>query len=256
MKISAIIQTKNEENMIEEALTSLDWIDEIVLIDDGSTDKTVQLAKKFKNVKFLAPSDNKVAYSEYSVNKNLAALKTETDWLFFMDADERVTDKLRDEILTITSSENAKNAYAIPRQNNFLGKNMRWGGWWPDYVIRLIRKQSFEGFVGELHEQPRFKGELGYLKNPLTHITHRTLEEMVAKTNKWSNAEAKLLFDAGHPPMAWWRFISIAAREFWYRAILKLGFLDGMVGVIEIIYQMYSRMITYAKLWEMQENKK
>ncbi len=129
---------------------------------------------------------------------------------------------------------------------------MKHGGWWPDYVLRLIRKESFIRWEGELHEQPKIKGAIGKLVNPLIHNSHRSLSEMVEKTNRWSEVEAKLLFKSNHPKMTWWRFFSVAFREFWYRGILKLGFLDGVTGVIEVIYQMYSRMITYAKLWELQ----
>ncbi|MEK7112099.1 MAG: hypothetical protein AAB875_02115, partial [Patescibacteria group bacterium] len=124
--------------------------------------------------------------------------------------------------------------------------------WSPDYVLRLIKKDSLLAWGGELHEQPKIKGEIEKLKNPLTHFSHRTLTEMVDKTNDWSEVEAKLLYNSGHPKMTWWRFLSVGAREFWERGIKKLGFLDGTVGMIEIIYQSFSRMITYAKLWEMQ----
>ncbi len=138
------------------------------------------------------------------------------------------------------------------RSNIFLGREMRHGGWWPDYVLRLIKKDKLITWEGELHEQPKINAEIGKLKNPLVHTSHRSLEEMVEKTNQWSEIEAKLLFESGHPKMAWWRFISVGFREFWNRGIVKMGFLDGVQGIIEVIYQSFSRMITYAKLWEMQ----
>ena len=129
---------------------------------------------------------------------------------------------------------------------------MKYGDWWPDYVLRLIKKEALAKWHGDLHEQPEIKGEIGKLKEPFVHITHRSLTEMVDKTNEWSEIEAKLLLQAGHPQMTWWRFFSVAMREFWKRGILEMGFRDGTVGVIEIIYQIFSRMVTYAKLWEMQ----
>jgi hypothetical protein len=131
---------------------------------------------------------------------------------------------------------------------------MRYGGWWPDYVLRLIKKSDLKGWEGELHEQPQINGEVGKLKNPLIHITHKNLTEMVEKTNNWSEIEANLLYKSNHPKMNIIRFTTAGAREFWYRAIRKLGFLDGVYGCIEIMYQVYSRLITYSKLWEMQIN--
>lgn len=244
-KISAIILAGNAENLIKDCLESLSWVDEILVINTGSTDKTVNIAKKFKAQVFTAPKGN---FSDW---RNFGAKKAEGDWLFYVDVDERVTPLLRKEIQKVISKPKNQ-AYAIPRKNILLGHEMKHGGWWPDYVLRLMRKESLKGWKGELHEQPEIKGSVGKLKNPLTHFTHRNLFEMVEKTNKWSEIEARLLFESGHPKMVWWRFLSVAFREFWYRAIRERGFLDGPVGIIEIIYQMYSRMITYAKLWEMQ----
>jgi len=249
-KVSAIVIAKNAQELIQDCLDSLSWAYEIILIDTGSTDKTKEIASNF-GAKIV-----KAEKKGFSYWRNLGAKEAQGDWLLYVDTDERVTPALRKEIVATVKRLSTLNAYAIPRKNILLGRPMRWGGWWPDYVLRLIRKDSLVGWKGELHEQPEIKGKVRKLKNPLMHISHRSLEEMVDKTNEWSEIEAKLLFESGHPQMAWWRFISVAAREFWYRGVLKLGFLDGAVGVIEIIYQMFSRMITYAKLWEMQKTKK
>lgn len=247
-KVSAIILTKNCENLIEECLESIKWIDEIVVVDDHSTDTTVDIVKKHKDVTVVEGE------GDFSRKRNLGAKNANGEWLFYIDADERVTPLLKKEIEKTIEKKDAKySAYAIPRRNILLGHEMHYGGWWPDYVLRLIKKEKLVTWEGKLHEQPKIRGKVGKLKNPLTHITHRSLSEMVAKTNEWSNIEARLLYKSGHPKMAWWRFISVAFREFWYRGVKKMGFLDGTVGVIEIIYQMYSRMITYAKLWELQK---
>lgn len=244
-KISAIILTKNEEKLIKDCLDSVDWVDEVILVDTGSKDKTEEIAKKSGVRVYEVPRGS---FSDW---RNFGAQKASGEWLLYIDADERVPPSLRKEVMYAIKIS-AHTAFAIPRKNVLLGKEMRYGGWWPDYVLRLMRKKSLKTWKGKLHEQPEIKGSVGKLKNPLIHITHRSLSEMVTKTNIWSETEASLLFRAGHPKVTWWRFISIAFREFWYRAVKKAGFLDGTVGVIEIIYQMFSRMITYAKLWEMQ----
>ncbi len=233
--ISDIILVGGNYNkkLLNKSLDSLSWVDEIIKIE---TDK---LPRNFADW------------------RNEGAKEAKNDWLLYIDTDEEVTPELKKEILLIINhSPLTINAYAIPRKNILLGQRMRWGGWWPDYVLRLIKKDSLIGWKGELHEQPEIRGEVGKLKEPLIHISHRSLTEMVEKTNEWSEIEARLLYNSGHPQMAWWRFFSVAGREFWYRGILKLGFLDGVVGIIEIIYQMFSRMITYAKLWELQIKEK
>ncbi|KKQ51250.1 MAG: Lipopolysaccharide biosynthesis glycosyltransferase, partial [Microgenomates group bacterium GW2011_GWC1_38_12] len=145
--------------------------------------------------------------------------------------------------------------YAIPRKNIILGRELRHGGWWPDYVKHLVRKNALKGWKGDLHEEPVFEGNLEYLKGALVHLKHDNLSEMVEKTNDWSNIEAKLMFEAKHPPMNILRFSSAMFREFWLRMIKQMAFLDGSEGIIYAIYQVYSRFISYAKLWEMQIRK-
>jgi len=247
--ISAIIIAKNADGLIEDCLKSIKWVDEIVLVDDASTDKTISIAKKHNALVVNNKSDS------FARRREKGARMASGEWLLFIDTDERVTPALKKEILKETREGNV-DSYAIPRQNIFLGRKMRWGGWWPDYVLRLIKKGSLESYTGDLHEQPVIKGSTAKLKNYFIHITHRSLSEMVEKTNKWSEIEARLMFEAKHPPMNVRRFATAMLREFWYRAVLKLGFLDGLVGVIEIIYQMFSRFISYAKLWEMQNKTK
>jgi glycosyltransferase involved in cell wall biosynthesis len=247
-KISAIVLYKNNLDVIEDCLKSISWVDEIIAVDTDSTDGSTSIAKKYGAKIFSTKGGN---FSEW---RNLGAQKASGEWLFYIDSDERVTPELKEEIIKTISGNLKEKAFAIPRRNVLLGHEMKHGGWWPDYVLRLIRKDALLGWEGELHEQPKIKGEMGKLINPFIHITHRSLTEMMEKTNVWSEVEAKLLFDAHHPKMVWWRFFSVACREFWYRGIVKMGFLDGPVGVIEDFYQMISRMITYAKLWEMQIN--
>lgn len=270
-KLSAIIITKNEEERIGECLKSVDFADDIIVVDNGSIDKTVNIVKKFGARVVKKPGDS------FNELRNKGAEEAKGEWLLYIDADERVMPSLREEIKSkipafappspkwlrrsseaSAGRQNPKSkfvAYAIPRKNILLGKEMKYGGWWPDYVMRLMRKEALKGWKGELHEQPEIKGRVGKLKNPLTHNTHRNLTEMVDKTNEWSEIEAKLMFEVGHPPMNIPRFFTAMFRELWYRAIVKKGFLDGPIGIIEIVYQMFSRFISYAKLWEMQIKK-
>lgn len=229
-KVSAIVLVGGkyqDDKLLGQCLDSLSWCGEIVKVE---TDKI------------------KGGFAEW---RNYGAKVAKGEWLLYVDSDEVVGPKLADTILLVTGS-NEFSAYAIPRKNIFLGRGMRWGGWSPDFVLRLIRKENLKEWVGDLHEQPKINGPIMHLKEPLVHRSHRSLWEMVEKTNEWSEIEAKLLYNAGHPKMNVLRFFSAGLREFWYRAVIKIGFLDGMVGIIEIFYQTFSKLVTYSKLWELQ----
>lgn len=251
-EISVLIITKNEEAKIKGCLESVAWADEIVLVDTGSDshDKTNKIARKYGAQVY------KYTQGSYDAWRSFALTKAKYDWVLYVDADERVTSDLRREIDSVLTGRYQFlpqfTAFAIPRRNIILGKEMRHGGWWPDYVKRLFRKDSLRSWTGNLHEEPVFEGSLGHLKNAFIHEKHATLSEMVEKTNKWSEVEAKLILDSGHPQMVWWRFMRIMATEFWLRMVVHKGFMDGAEGVIYALYQVWSRFLTYAKLWEMQ----
>lgn len=246
MSISAIVITKDEERMLGQCLSSLRWAHEVLVIDTGSKDKTIEIAKK-KGARVVNYHNGR-NFSQWR-NKGLEEAKGE--WVFYVDADERVEDGLADEIKDVTG-KGLFGAYAIPRRNFMFGKEMKHIGVPPDYVKRLFKKDALAGWKGELHEEPRFRGQLGYLENALVHIKHESFTEMVEKTNKWSQIEAKLMFDAGHPPMNIPRFITAMGREFWQRMVVHRAFLDGSLGVVYALYQVFSRFVSYAKLWEMQ----
>lgn len=248
--ISVIIIAKDAASKIEECLESVEWADEVLVLDGGSEDRTVEIAKKHSAKVTRQTGKN---YSDW---RNQGAKLARGDWLFYVDYDERVTPDLRDEInLQITSHKSQVTsfvAYALPRRNFVFGKELKHGGWYPDYVLRLIKQSQLVGWRGELHEQPKIKGRVGYLRNALIHHKEDSISDMVAKTNIWSEVEAKLFYKAGHPQMTWWRFWRIMGTEIFDRLIIKGGILDGGEGIIYGIYQGWSKFLTYAKLWEMQ----
>jgi glycosyltransferase involved in cell wall biosynthesis len=247
--LSVIIITKNEEKMLPDALKSVMWVDEVLVVDTGSEDKTIQIAKKVN------------ARVEISKGKTFADWRTDAlkyakgDWVLYLDADERITSTLRKEIEK-TIENDTLFAYAIPRTNFVFGKEMKYTGFTPDYVKRLFKKKYLQKWTGDLHEEPVFKGELGHLQKPMLHLKHESLHEMVEKTNKWSEIEGRLMFEAHHPPMNIPRFLSAMFREFWLRMIRQTAFLDGKEGLIYAMYQVYSRFVSYAKLWELQERER
>ncbi len=247
MKISAVIIAKNEEVMLSDCLATLKWADEIVLIDNGSTDNTAKIARSAGARVINFPKGK-----NYSDLRKKGASEAKFEWILYVDADERIPENLAREVVSIVKSESALNAYAIPRRNFVLGKELKHGGFWPDYQKRFFRKKGLSGWSGKVHEEPIFKGELGLLVNPMLHIKHEDLSQMVEKTNNWSEIEGRLMLEANHPPMNVLRFLSAMAREFWLRMIAKKAFLDGKIGVIFALYQVFSKFVSYAKLWEMQ----
>jgi len=249
IKLSIVIATKNEQEMIKDCLESVKWVDEIILIDCGSTDETIQIAKNYRAKIFFHP------WYGFSKQKNWAFRRAIGDWVLFLDADERVTLELKEELQNVISNTEYV-AYDIPRLNNILGKDMHFGGWYPDYQRRLVKKKSFKKWQGELHEQMLVYGRVGKLKSNIYHLTHRGLSWMVEKSIVYTKYEAEELLKGGHPKMAWWRFFRPMAQEFFYRLIIKSGWRDGIVGLIEAIYQSFNKFLVYARLWEMQEYKK
>ncbi len=250
-KLSVIIIARNEEQMIGDCLKSVRQLaDEIILVDSGSTDKTVDIAKEY-GAKIINLPSEKLEFAKW---RNAGLKEAKGIWVFYLDADERVTPELHKEIKE--SINKHLTAYKIPRRNFYLGKEMHYGGAWPDYVKRLFLKEKLKRWVGELHEDPVFEGEMGKLKNPIVHIAHRDLSSMVEKTREWSKIEAELLYKSGHPPVTWWRILRIMLDEFWLRGVKLQGWRDGTVGWIEIIFQMFSRFVTYGRLWELQQKRK
>jgi len=256
--ISVIIIAKNEAAMIGDCLQSAAWADELILVDNGSTDQTVELARRH-GARVLAMPTPKPAFSQL---RNLGLEKARGHWLLYLDADERITPELKKEVRKVISQKlSAKSyqpktvVYEIPRRNFYLGQEVHYGGAWPDYVKRLFFKNTLQRWERDLHEDPVFAGQMGTLRAPLVHLAHRDLSSMIAKTSEWSQIEANLLFQSGHPPVTWWRLLRPMLTEFWQRGVVKQGWRDGPIGWIEVIFQAFSRFITYARLWEMQQKK-
>jgi len=246
--LSVVVITKNEEERIGVCLESVKWVDEIIVVDNGSSDGTLKIAEKYTNKIF------KVNQDDFAAWRNLATEKASGDWILFVDPDERVLSSLKKEIEIIISFSDFS-AYAISRKNIIFGKEMKYGPFWPDWVIRLIKKNDFEGWVGKIHEYPKFKGKLGYSKNSLLHLTHRNIDQTVLKSLEWSKIDAKLRMETNHPEMSGWRFLRIFMSEILSQGISRKGFFNGTVGTIDSIVQAFSLFITYVRLWEMQQTK-
>jgi glycosyltransferase involved in cell wall biosynthesis len=246
--LTGIIIAKNEQKMIEDCLISLQFVDQIIVVDSGSTDNTNEIAKKY-GAKIV-----KSGGTDYSQFRNAGLKAAAGDWVLYIDADERVSPLLRQEILETIKKPLTHSAYDLLRQNIYLGKHLTHGGWGDDYVTRLLYKSHLSHWVNPLHEQPVFKGTSGKLTAPLIHFSHRDLSSMVDKTLFFTKYEAQLRFDAGHPPMVLWRFVRVILTEFWFRFIKLAAWKDGPEGIIDGIFQVYNTFIIYARLWELQRS--
>lgn len=245
--ISVVVLTKNEEDKIKTCLESIKWADEIIVVDSGQ-DKTAEIAEKLGAKVYHRDFDN------YVNQKNFAFEKTTGDFVFYLDADERVLEPLQKEIQDIVNSP-AYEAYAVSRRNIIFGQEVKYNPFWPDWIIRLVRRDAFLGWQGEVHETLTFKGQLGYTKNSLLHLTHRSVDQIVLKSLNWSKIDAKLRFNSHHPNMSGWRFLRILATELFNQGIIRKGFFSGTVGMIDSLLQTFSLIITYVRLWELQQEK-
>lgn len=244
MKLSAIILTKNEEAMLADCIDSVSFCDEIVVIDSGSTDRTVEIAKHLGAKVYTCQE------TTFAARRNMGKEKAKGDWLFYIDADERVTPELRKNIQQVIVSGTASDGYRVERRNFYLGKNE-----WPyrERLERLFKRNSLQEWKGNLHETAVVKGSMGDVEGLLDHYTHRDLTSMLQKTIAWSQMEAELRLKANHPKMTWWRFPRVMLTAFWDSYVRQQGYKAGIVGIIESMYQMFSMFITYARLWEMQQ---
>lgn len=248
-KLSVIIIAKNEERDIEDALKSAIWADEVILLDGGSTDDTLKIAQRYP-VRIVPQT--KTDGLDYAAWHNQGLDQTGCAWIFYLDADERFTPGLVEEIKTM-QADPAHSVWAVPRRNYLLGRELRHGGWYPDYQIRLFKKADLVKWEGKLHEHPVYRGSLGYAKQPIIHVQPETLEPMYQKSIKWSAVEADRLLAAGHPPVAWWRVTRMGGTTLFDRLIKKQGWRDGVEGWIESLYQAYHTAIVYLRLWELQK---
>jgi glycosyltransferase involved in cell wall biosynthesis len=245
--LSVVILTKNSENLIADCIDSASFCDEVIVIDDYSTDRTVELAKH------LGASVYPYTSESFAKRRNLGLQKAKGRWLLYLDVDERVSLELKEAILAILQrKKDIYAAYRIFRKNFYLGNNE-----WPtmEKLERLFKKSKLEEWYGDLHESPRVNGDIGDMEEGfIKHYSHQDLTSMLKKTIQWSKIEAELRLHANHPRMSWWRFFRVMITAFYDSYVKQKGYKVGTAGLIESLFQAYSMFITYARLWELQQN--
>ena len=229
-KITGLIITFNEEKNIEEVIRNLDFVDELIIVDSFSTDKTVAIVSKYPNIKFIR---NK--FENYTSQRNLALKQASHQWILFIDADERVSEKLKNEIIETINNKTVNTAFYVYRKFMFQGKHLRFSGWQTDKNIRLFLNGKAEYVSNKLvHEKLSINGSVGKLKNKLIHYSFTDYESYKQKMIYYGKLKAKELFLKGIKPDAF-HFIIKPTYKFLYSYFFRLGILDGKKG-IQICY--------------------
>ncbi len=244
--ISAIIITKNEEANIRECLESLTWVDEIVVVDGGSTDRTAEICRELK-VRIYEHGD----WPGFGPQKNRALAYATGDWVFSVDADERVTTDLRAEIQTVLGSPAAE-FYELPRLSWYCGRFIRHSGWRPDYVLRLFKREAGRFSDDLVHERILVNGPVGRLKHDLIHYSFRNLEQVLDVINRYSTLGAGQKFQAGQKGGLGQALLH-GIWTFFSTYLLKAGFLDGRQGLMLAISNAEGAYYKYLKLLELGE---
>lgn len=244
--ITAIIIAKNEEAMIANCIETLRWCDDVLVINNNSSDATVGIAHR-AGVKVITIDGT------FAELRNEGLAKTKTDWILYVDADERVTPALANEIKSVIASDTPFTSYLLNRQNILYGSHLQHGGWDQDRVVRLFKRTNLKTWVGEVHEHAEVSGEEGSLQESLIHFTHRSIIDGLEKTIEWTPIEAELLYKAQTSPVTLGTLLRKGGMEVWRRAILKGGYKDGLVGWVEALVQGMNRMLVYMQVWEKQQ---
>ena len=241
-RLSAIVIAKNEARHIEACLNSLRFCDERIVVDGGSDDDTVALAQACGAAVTSAPE-----WRGFGPQKNHALSLASGEWVLSIDADECVSDKLAVEIMTAIGQGQA-DGYEMPRLSTFCGRPMRHSGWYPDYVLRLFRRDRARFSDDLVHERVICQGPVKRLREPLTHHPVERLEDSLSRMDRYSTARAEMIVASGRRVSfftgivrGWWTFIQTY--------FIRLGFLDGREGFLLAVANAQGTYYRYMKAW-------
>lgn len=243
MKLSVIVITKNEEAMLARCLRSVHFADEIIVVDSGSTDRTVEVAREC-GARVTVTED----WPGFGPQKNRALDLAGGEWVLSLDADEWVEPPLAGELRACIARGSGPDAYELPRSSSFCGREMRHSGWWPDHILRLFRRGTARFSDDIVHERVVATGPVGRLTQPLRHESFVTLHEVVDKMNRYSTAGAEMRMQRGKGGSVsgavfhgLWAFL----RTYVFRA----GFLDGREGFVLAVANAEGTYYRYLKAW-------
>ena len=244
-RLSVFMIAQNEATRIGPALDSILWADEIVVVDGGSTDDTVRLARERGARVEVRPWPG-----NFAEQLRIALGETRGEWVFRLDADETVTAELADEMRAALNRSDLPDGFRVRRRNFFLGKWIRHGGWWPDPQLRLVRRASasIQGAPG--HETVHVGGRVEDLAGAITHDTHPTLAAAISRVERYSDHLAP--DRARRRRIRTWHLVAHPVAAFFRKYVVQAGFLDGSHGFLVAAIHAYVKLATYAKAWELQ----
>lgn len=248
VSVSVIVITRDEEHVIADCLESVDWADEVVVLDCGSTDRTVEICRTYTDRVY------ETDWPGFGIQKNRALSHARCDWVLSLDADERVTPALVEEIRAHLQHEHTNaNGLIIPFHSSYLGRTMRHGDWRNEKHLRLFRRSAGRFSDDPVHERLIVDGEIDTLENPIVHHSFANLEEVLDKVNRYSTAGAELRFARGQRSSLL-KALSHATWTFFSGYVLKAGFLDGREGFLLATSNAEGSFYTYVKLARLRED--
>lgn len=250
MRISVVISAYNEQKLLGDCLKSLEGLaNEIILVDNTSTDKTAEIAKKYTSKIYMVPNDPVIL----NKNKNYGFTKANGDWILSLDADERVTSALAKEIKQAIKNKGTV-AYEIPRKNIIFNKWIQHSIWWPDYNLRLFRNGSGKFPQKHVHEKLKVNGKIGKLTSPIEHLNYQTVSQYIKKLDSsYTESEVEIYIKSGKN-INWYDAIRFPLNDFLKTFFLNKGYKDGLHGLVLSILQSFYSFIVFAKIWERKEN--
>ncbi|NUN71228.1 MAG: glycosyltransferase family 2 protein, partial [Bacteroidetes bacterium] len=243
--ITAIAITKNEEANIARCLRSVQWADEIIVVDAESTDRTAEIARSLNAKVIVRP------WEGFAKQKEFAFRQASHDWIFSIDADEEVTPELREEIRTVITAPHPLNGYEVPRRSFFLGKWIRYGGWYPGYQLRLFRAAQARMNHRPVHEGFLVEGIKGVLRSDLNHYTYNSIHQYIEKMNDYSSLDVLNKLSTGRV-IRWYHFLLNPLSAFLRMFVSLKGWKDGMEGFLLAYYSAVHTLAIFAKCWEYQ----
>lgn len=248
-KISVAIITLNEEGNIRDCLESVKWADEIVVVDNGSTDGTIKVCQEYRARVYQE------SWKGFSAQKNSAIEKTTNKWVLSLDADERIGPVLRQEIENTLQEDPPVDGYWIARKNYFLGRWIRYCGWFPDRNLRLFRKSRGRFTERAVHEKVEVQGKTANLNHPLIHETYRSLSDFLIRSDRYSTLAAGEMWRQGRK-YHWGDVFFRPPLTFLQMYLLRAGFLEGYWGFLLSVLYSYYTFAKYAKLKELGQREK
>ena len=243
--VTGVILTYNEERYIEECIKSLSWTDEIIVLDSGSTDRTVEISQALGTFIYTRP------FRDFADQRNAAIGMISSEWVFFLDADERVSPQLAAEVRAAVQDSEIT-GFWIPRHNYQIGRLILHAGLYPDYQLRLFRKDNGHyDTTQKVHERVVLNGTAGYFTNPIIHISCETWADFIRHQKRYAQMKAEMHFERGIKPT--YHFIAGPVLEFLRRYLILQGFRDGIHGLYLSYVFAYYYLIMYvnlARLWK------